>query len=546
MVGHKLPRRSRQLPTLPTSAGLGLKMPRRERREAPVTPRQRRQRLRRQRVHIPERPQSTPINDYLHMKQQQARLPGCTSVELEVSRALVSNRPVGEPIVLPLSAAEAAAAAAAAGVVQDDAVTRERREKWLADPAVKRRVDAYLSFVTAKANDLSFIGAAPHHISLSLNLSWLRLRKLDPLLVRDKALAARGAAWWEPGMASSPGAEDAGGNPADEGDETRGLPGIPPRAKEPPFCHDCRIVPAEIEFPRESTAVLAVALCKHCIGLREEERLQTVQVEQERLIIEVGFDPLEASEQARKKFPPRTHPGEIIEQAPPPPPNPKAAAAARLAQERERVQAADRAAEAARTTASEVNSIEALNLANNELASCEGLANSIRPFLFYSRCECLLLLDLSHNNISQLGSAFEHFPNLQMLYLQNNQLDNMSRVAPLATLRRLEKLTLNGNPLELSPPRRGEARRKRHDYRTRIIGLLPWLKQLDATTVTADEGFMARKTSSSFSSLGLSRDASSCVSSSLSELTLSEGDLLPGSGRGRSLSPTRRFWGSAC
>ena len=39
---------------------------------------------------------------------------------------------------------------------------------------------------------------------------WLRLRKLDPLLVRDKALAARGAAWWEPGMASSPGAEDAG------------------------------------------------------------------------------------------------------------------------------------------------------------------------------------------------------------------------------------------------------------------------------------------------------------------------------------------------
>eukprot|EP01043_Picozoa_sp_COSAG02_P073447 COSAG02_NODE_14278_length_1290_cov_1.512175_1_plen_304_part_01 len=304
-------------------------------------------------------------------------------------------------------------------MVQDDAVTRERREKWLADPAVKRKVDAYLSFVTAKCNDISFAGFAPQHISLSLNLAWLKIRKLAPLHVRDKALT-RGVSWWEPGM-DSRGAAGHGGHggvtieKTDDAERSGMPPGLPPRPKEPAFCHDCRIVPAERDFPRESTAVLAVALCVHCVGLREKERLETIAAEAKRLIEELDFDPHEAQEQAQKKFPPRTHPGESIELEQPSSDNPRAAAAKRLAEERERAAAAERAAQAAVAATSEVSTVEAVNLANNELVSCAGLANSIRPFLFYSRCECLLLLDLSHNKIEDIGDAFESFTNLQML-----------------------------------------------------------------------------------------------------------------------------------
>lgn len=509
-------------------------------------------RLRRQRVRLPDKPQSTPVHDYL--RGQQRSLPGCTSVELEVSRALVNNRPVGKPIVLPPSSEEQAAAAAAAGRVQDDAVTRERREKWLADPAVKRKVEAYLSFVTAKCTDISFTGYAPQHASLSLNLSWLRIRKLDPLYVRDKALA-RGASWWEPGMDScsvSP-RGDSGGAVEKIDDAARGgMPhGLPPRPRTPPFCHDCRIVPAEREFPKENTAMPAVALCMHCVELREKERLETITVESQRLIDEVGFDPHEAQEQAQKKFPPRKHPGETIDVTPPAAENPRAAAAKRLAEERERATAAQRAAQAAIAAASgQVSSVEAVSLANNELVSCAGLANSIRPFLFYSRCECLLLLDLSHNKIEDLGNAFDSFPNLQMLYLQNNKLDSMGRVVCLATLRRLEKLGLTGNPLQLRSARRrqgtGTVHVKRHDYRTRIIGLIPWLKQLDSTTVTADEGFTARQTSSCTPLQHVDMRSMS----SLSELPSASGS--PGTGqfeggRGRrSVSPTRRLWGTVC
>ena len=524
--------------------------------EAPVTPRTRRLRMRKQRVHLPEKAQSTPVHDWLRSTSahdlQLGRLPGGTSVELQVARALVSNRPVGEPIALPLSAAELAAQAAESGVMLDDAVSVERREKWLADPAVRRRVDAYLNFVEVKATDLTFSGVAPQHVSLSLNLAWLRLRTLEPLLIRDKAAATRGAAWWEPGMGARQvsggggggGGGPGAGSPTDEAavkDDIARPPGVSKPGDAPPFCADCSIVPAELRFRKESTSVLAVALCRHCMNLREEERLVQVSVEKKRLVLKVGFDPLEAQEQAEKKNPARTDPGDPIEQAPPPPDNPKAAAAARLAKEREAVKEQERAAEAARTAAAEVCSVEAINLGNNDLRSCEGLANSIRPFLFYSRCECLLLLDLSHNNLTDLGGAFDSFPNLQMLYLSNNMLDSMGKVAPLSALKRLEKLTLGGNPMQLAPPRRGEAPKKRHDYRTRIIAMIPWLKQLDATTVTADEGATARKHTRG--SLGGELSMASVGGSGLKSLSESS---LGGDGRGggrRSVSPTKRMFG---
>ena len=79
---------------------------------------------------------------------------------------------------------------------------------------------------------------------------------------------------------------------------------------------------------------------------------------------------------------------------------------------------------------------------------------------------------------TELGDALAAFPNLQMLYLSHNKLATMASIASLGLLRRLEKLSLNGNPLELAPDRAGKARKRRHDYRIRVIATLPWLKQL--------------------------------------------------------------------
>lgn len=445
--------------------------------EAPLTPRQRRQRLRRQLVNLPNKRDPTPICDLLTRHTSSGTIRGCTSVDLEVSRVLVSQRRPGEPIALPLSASSRAAESA------NSAVTLERREQWLADPALKRRIDAYLRYVFAKSADSAFVhkGPTPQHVSLSIDLSWLRLRKLEPLRLRDKALASRGLEWWKPGDGQGATTDDDAESSQPEQSDGRGpdFPaGCPPRVPQPVFCEDCRIVPAELRFGAVGRSLPAVALCQHCVLLRGEERLRLIRVEQRRLVDEVDFPPEEALMSAEKKYPDYEAPPEPIKPPTPAPSNPRAAAASRLAKERESARQAVLQAEAARAAATEVCSVEAVNLSHNDLVSCAGVESSLRPFLFDNRCECLLKLDLGHNRIAELGDALTAFPNLQMLYLSHNKLATMASIASLGLLRRLEKLSLNGNPLELAPDRAGKARKRRHDYRIRVIATLPWLKQL--------------------------------------------------------------------
>ena len=64
--------------------------------------------------------------------------------------------------------------------------------------------------------------------------------------------------------------------------------------------------------------------------------------------------------------------------------------------------------------------------------------------------------------------------NLAILNLHCNKFSDMKAIAPLAKLARLEKLTLQGNPIEELVP----------GYRIKVLTLVPWLRQLDYITVT--------------------------------------------------------------
>eukprot|EP01051_Picozoa_sp_SAG22_P004422 SAG22_NODE_236_length_14254_cov_3.426492_9_plen_167_part_00 len=101
-------------------------------------------------------------------------------------------------------------------------------------------------------------------------------------------------------------------------------------------------------------------------------------------------------------------------------------------------------------------------------------------------------------------------PNLRMLYLHANNIGDKlpardveaardpkdtaaqelvlhGPIGALRQLKQLEKLSLHGNPLCLYKLPSG-AVRKKLDYRVTIISMVPWLKMLDATTVTPKEG----------------------------------------------------------
>ena len=103
------------------------------------------------------------------------------------------------------------------------------------------------------------------------------------------------------------------------------------------------------------------------------------------------------------------------------------------------------------------------------------------------------------------------------------ELHAVGPIGALRQLRQLEKLSLHNNPLCVTRAPSG-AVRKKQDYRATIIGMVPWLKMLDATTVTPKEG----------------EDAVVYLHQRTRERQLLSPDRLR---RIRRASPTRRMWG---
>ena len=119
---------------------------------------------------------------------------------------------------------------------------------------------------------------------------------------------------------------------------------------------------------------------------------------------------------------------------------------------------------------------DGVRLGNNRLSCIADLPAAIAPYLLMQRPTTLQWLDLSFNQLSVLDAgAIDAMPNLSILYLHANRFESFKAVGPIATLSRLEKLTLHGNTaLEQLP-----------GYRHRALVMGALLRELDFVAVSA-------------------------------------------------------------
>ena len=85
------------------------------------------------------------------------------------------------------------------------------------------------------------------------------------------------------------------------------------------------------------------------------------------------------------------------------------------------------------------------------------------------------MMDLSCNKITTV-TELANFPNLRILYLQGNRIQDVRDLAPLSSLSLLTSLTIHGNPLVAQK-----------NFRPWIVHNLPQITKLDNIPVTARE-----------------------------------------------------------
>ncbi|XP_060856691.1 leucine-rich repeat-containing protein 51-like [Metopolophium dirhodum] len=119
-------------------------------------------------------------------------------------------------------------------------------------------------------------------------------------------------------------------------------------------------------------------------------------------------------------------------------------------------------------------------LNKNNLKNVNGLRN-LADRLF-EMADYLSWLDLSDNNLTSISDEFLLFPNLSMLYLHKNNIQDFVDSYKLRKLDKLRTLTLHKNPMCGLPC-----------YRSTVISFLPNLRKLDHVVVVRSEREQDRK-----------------------------------------------------
>lgn len=82
-------------------------------------------------------------------------------------------------------------------------------------------------------------------------------------------------------------------------------------------------------------------------------------------------------------------------------------------------------------------------------------------------------IDLSFNEMVKIDSIFCDFPNLQILYLHGNGINDINEVDKLGGAPNLRKLTLHGNPMDTTK-----------NYRWYVLSQIPHLTSFDFSAIT--------------------------------------------------------------
>ena len=116
-----------------------------------------------------------------------------------------------------------------------------------------------------------------------------------------------------------------------------------------------------------------------------------------------------------------------------------------------------------------------VKLNNNMLETLNGLEAALESAMF-SPLQNLQWLDISFNSLTSVDAELLKFAQLKALYLHGNCIQKFGSVQRLQKLPKLLSLTMNGNPIQSN-----------RVYRTYVLGVLPQLRSLDHTSVTAEE-----------------------------------------------------------
>lgn len=111
-------------------------------------------------------------------------------------------------------------------------------------------------------------------------------------------------------------------------------------------------------------------------------------------------------------------------------------------------------------------SLEELYLSFNGISRIEGLDNLAN----------LQTLELSRNRISKIENI-SHLNKLEEFWFNDNLVAEWDQLNILVPMKQLKTLYMEHNPIYYSP----NSKRMDTAYRRKILLLLPWLRQLDAT-----------------------------------------------------------------
>ena len=114
--------------------------------------------------------------------------------------------------------------------------------------------------------------------------------------------------------------------------------------------------------------------------------------------------------------------------------------------------------------------VSGLKLNNNDLNDLSSFATAVSKV---TSSQNVQFLDLSFNQLDEVGDDLASFENLNSLYLTGNKIRRFSDIFKLKGLSGLRSLSLQGNPIS-----------ERKDYRLKILHAFPTLSKLDFTAVT--------------------------------------------------------------